>query len=57
VLEAAGDELADDLVFEDVERWLTYVTLMLVGARAQGLSDEATDRRLLAKMLLPALTR
>ncbi|MEA2169130.1 MAG: hypothetical protein QOF76_2430 [Solirubrobacteraceae bacterium] len=57
VLEAAGDELADDLVFEDVERWLTYVTLMLVGARAQGLSDEEGDRRLLATMLLPALVR
>jgi hypothetical protein len=30
---------------------------MLVGARAQQVSDEASDRRLLARMLLPALVR
>ena len=41
--------------YDDIERWLTYVTLMLVGARAQGLSDAGSDRRLLTRMLLPAL--
>ncbi len=51
----ASGELADGQRFEDVERWLTYVTLMLVGARVQGLSDRASDRRLLTRMLLPAL--
>jgi AcrR family transcriptional regulator len=57
VLDAAGDagDLAPGLVLDDVERWLTYVTLMLVAARAQGLSDEAGDRRMLDRMLLPAL--
>ncbi len=40
---------------DDVERWLTYITLMLVGARVQGLSDEKSDRRMLARLLLPAL--
>ncbi|MDT7598802.1 MAG: hypothetical protein QOK26_879, partial [Pseudonocardiales bacterium] len=42
---------------DDIERWLTYVTLMLVGSRAQSVSDEQSDRRLLARMLLPALVR
>lgn len=53
----ADGELAPDLHLEDVERWITYITLMLVGARAQQVSDEASDRRLLARMLLPALVR
>lgn len=59
VLEAADrdGELAPGSHYEDIERWLTYVTLMLVGARAQGLSDAASDRRLLTRMLLPALLR
>lgn len=59
VLEAAGraGELVDGHDLDEVERWLTYVTLMLVGARYQGLSDEPADRRLLARMLLPALAR
>ena len=43
--------------FDQLERWFTYITLMLVGARAQGVSDAETDRRLLARMLLPALVR
>jgi AcrR family transcriptional regulator len=43
--------------YDDIERWLTYVTLMLVGSRAQSVSDEQSDRRLLARMLLPALVR
>ena len=57
VLEAAQQrgELVGGHDYNDVERWLTYVTLMLVGSRAQGLSDERSERRLLAKMLLPAL--
>lgn len=59
VLEAA--ERAGHLVaghnYDDIERWLTYVTLMLVGSRAQSVSDEQSDRRLLARMLLPALVR
>lgn len=58
LLEAdARGELAGDLDLDDVERWLTYVTLMLVGARAQGLSDAAGDRRMIARLLLPALVR
>jgi AcrR family transcriptional regulator len=59
VLEQAerDGELADGPDFDDIERWLTYITLMLVGARAQGVSDEASDRRLLARLLLPALAR
>jgi hypothetical protein len=59
VLEAAEDDgvLVAGHDFDDVERWLTYVTLMLVGARAQGVSDAASDRRLLARLLLPALVR
>ncbi len=57
VFEAAERDgtLADGLDLDEVERWLTYVTLMLVGSRAQKVSDEASDRRLLARMLLPAL--
>jgi AcrR family transcriptional regulator len=57
VLEAAAahGELADGLDFDDVERWLTYITLMLVGSRAQKLSDPDADRRLLSRMLLPVL--
>jgi AcrR family transcriptional regulator len=59
VLEAA--ERDGDLVpghnYDDIERWLTYVTLMLVGSRAQSVSDEQGDRQLLARMLLPALVR
>jgi AcrR family transcriptional regulator len=47
--------LAEGLDFDDVERWLTYVTLMLVGSRAQKVSDPDGDRRLLARMLLPVL--
>jgi len=59
VLEAArrDGELAPGVGFDEVERWLTYVTLMLVGARAQGLSEAESDRGLLARMLLPALVR
>lgn len=58
VLEAAaGGELADGLDFDDVERWLTYITLMLVGSRAQKLSDPDRDRQLLSRMLLPVLVR
>jgi AcrR family transcriptional regulator len=57
VLESAdaSGELAELSRYEEIERWLTYVTLMLVGARAQGISDRASDRRLLSRMLLPAL--
>lgn len=57
VLEAAArrGELVEGHDYDDVERWLTYVTLMLVGSRVQGLSDEHSERRLLARMLLPAL--
>ncbi|HEY1966672.1 MAG TPA: helix-turn-helix domain-containing protein [Pseudonocardia sp.] len=59
VLEAAasGDELMPGHDYQDIERWLTYITLMLVGSRAQRVSDEDGDRRLLARMLLPALVR
>lgn len=57
VLEQARRDgvLAAGLDFDDVERWLTYVTLMLVGSRAQKVSDPDGDRRLLARMLLPVL--
>jgi AcrR family transcriptional regulator len=57
VLEQAERDgaLAAGLDFDDVERWLTYVTLMLVGSRAQKVSDPDGDRRLLARMLLPVL--
>jgi AcrR family transcriptional regulator len=54
---ALSGELAADLDFDDVERWLTYITLMLVGSRAQKVSDPDGDRRLLARMLLPVLVR
>jgi AcrR family transcriptional regulator len=59
VLEAAErtGELAPDLDYDDVERWLTYITLMLVGSRAQKVSDPDGDRRLLGRMLLPVLVR
>jgi AcrR family transcriptional regulator len=59
VLEAAerAGDLAPGHNYDDIERWLTYVTLMLVGSRAQSVSDEQSDRRLLARMLLPALVR
>jgi AcrR family transcriptional regulator len=59
VLEQAARDgvLADDLDFDDVQRWLTYVTLMLVGSRAQKVSDPDGDRRLLARMLLPVIVR
>lgn len=59
VLEAAAgrDELVPGHEYQDIERWLTYITLMLVGSRAQRVSDEDGDRRLLARMLLPALVR
>ncbi len=36
---ARSGELAGGLELDDVERWLTYVPLMLVGTRAQTLSD------------------
>jgi AcrR family transcriptional regulator len=57
VLEQAerDGELVPGHYFDDIERWLTYITLMLVGARAQGVSDEDADRRMLARLLLPAL--
>ena len=48
-------QLAAGLDLDDVERWVTYLTLMLVGARAQGLSDEASDRRMVERLLLPSL--
>ena len=59
VLEAAERDghLVAGHNYDDIERWLTYVTLMLVGSRAQSVSDEQSDRRLLARMLLPALVR
>lgn len=59
VLEQAERDgaLAPALDFDDVQRWLTYVTLMLVGSRAQKVSDPDGDRRLLARMLLPVLVR
>lgn len=59
VLEAAerDGQLVPGHNYDDIERWLTYVTLMLVGSRAQSVSDEQSDRRLLARMLLPALVR
>jgi len=38
-------------------RWIGYVMLILISGRAQGVSDEETDRRLIEEMLLPALTR
>jgi AcrR family transcriptional regulator len=59
VLEAAERDghLVTGHNYDDIERWLTYVTLMLVGSRAQSVSDEQSDRRLLARMLLPALVR
>ena len=59
VLEAAERDghLVPGHNYDDIERWLTYVTLLLVGSRAQSVSDEQSDRRLLARMLLPALVR
>jgi AcrR family transcriptional regulator len=59
VLEAAERDghLVAGHNYDDIERWLTYVTLMLVGSRAQSVSDEQSDRRLLGRMLLPALVR
>jgi AcrR family transcriptional regulator len=59
VLEAAERDghLVAGHNYDDIERWLTYVTLLLVGSRAQSVSDEQSDRRLLARMLLPALVR
>jgi len=59
VLEAAArnGDLAPGHNYDDIERWFTYVTLLLVGSRAQSVSDEQSDRRLLARMLLPALVR
>jgi AcrR family transcriptional regulator len=54
---AAAGTLVGGLDLDDVERWLTYVTLMLVGSRAQKISDPDSDRRMLARMLVPALVR
>jgi AcrR family transcriptional regulator len=59
VLEQAKEsgELRATLELEEIVRWIGYVMLILISGRAQGVSDEATDRRLIEEMLLPALTR
>jgi AcrR family transcriptional regulator len=53
----ARGELRATLELDEIVRWIGYVMLILISGRAQGVSDEETDRRLIEEMLLPALTR